>query len=126
MRLLLDTHVFLWWLADAKALPPAARKKIVEADAVYVSAASLWEAVIKIGIGRLKADPGALSRGVVDSGFVHLPVTSEHTVALSRLPALHKDPFDRILVAQAVTEPLHFLTADRTLAAYSSLVVPIV
>lgn len=125
MRILLDTHVFLWWLADSKALSALARKKITDADAVFVSSASLWEAVIKIGLGKLKADPMSLYQGIAASGFVSLPVNAEHTLALAKLPDHHKDPFDRILLAQALSEPLHFLTADRALSAYSALVVQV-
>ncbi|TRZ86893.1 type II toxin-antitoxin system VapC family toxin [bacterium] len=125
MKLLLDTHVYLWWVSDSRSLSKAARKKIVGADAVFVSAASIWEAIIKIGIGKLAADPAALVRGIAESGFEPLPVTPEHALALTRLRDHHKDPFDRILLAQAITEPLYFLTADRALSAYSDLVLTV-
>ena len=125
MRILLDTHVYLWWVADSRSLSKTARKKIAGADAVYVSAASIWEAIIKIGIGKLAADPAALVRGITGSGFDSLPVTPEHALALTRLRDHHKDPFDRILLAQAITEPLYFLTADRSLSVYSDLVLTV-
>jgi PIN domain nuclease of toxin-antitoxin system len=125
MRLLLDTHVYLWWLADAPALGKAARERIMKAEAVFVSAASIWESVIKIGIGKLQADPDELLRGIGESGFESLPVTPEHAAALMRLADHHKDPFDRILLSQAITEPLYFLTADKALEAYSDLVVKV-
>jgi len=125
VKLLLDTHVYLWWVSDSRSLSKAARKKIVGADAVFVSAASIWEAIIKIGIGKLAADPAALVRGIAESGFEPLPVTPEHALALTRLRDHHKDPFDRILLAQAITEPLYFLTADRALSAYSDLVLTV-
>jgi PIN domain nuclease of toxin-antitoxin system len=123
VKILLDTHVYLWWVADSRSLSTDARKKIAGADAVFVSAASIWEAIIKIGIGKLAADPVALVRGIAESGFEPLPVTSEHALALTRLRDHHKDPFDRILLAQAITEPLYFLTADRALSVYSDLVL---
>jgi len=125
VRILLDTHVYLWWVADSRSLSKTARKKIAGADAVYVSAASIWEAIIKIGIGKLAADPAALVRGIAWSGFDSLPVTPEHALALTRLRDHHKDPFDRILLAQAITEPLYFLTADRSLSVYSDLVLTV-
>jgi PIN domain nuclease of toxin-antitoxin system len=125
VRILLDTHVYLWWVADSRSLSRAARKKIAGADAVFVSSASIWEAVIKIGIRKLAADPAALVRGIAGSGFEPLPVTPEHALALTRLRDHHKDPFDRILLAQAITEPLYFLTADHALSAYSDLVLTV-
>ena len=125
MKILLDTHVYLWWVADSRSLSKAVRKKIAGADAVFVSAASIWEAIIKIGIGKLAADPAALVRGIAWSGFDSLPVTPEHALALTRLRDHHKDPFDRILLAQAITEPLYFLTADRSLSVYSDLVLTV-
>jgi PIN domain nuclease of toxin-antitoxin system len=125
VKILLDTHVYLWWVADSRSLPAAARKKIAGADAVFVSAASIWEAIIKIGVGKLAADPAALVRGIAGSGFEPLAVTPEHALALTRLRDHHKDPFDRILLAQAITEPLYFLTADRALSIYSDLVLTV-
>jgi len=125
VKILLDTHLYLWWVADSRSLSKTARKKIAGADAVFVSAASIWEAIIKIGIGKLAADPGALVRGITASGFEPLPVTPEHALALTRLRDHHRDPFDRILLAQAITEPLYFLTADRALSVYSDLVLTV-
>jgi len=125
VKILLDTHVYLWWVADSRSLSKVARKKIAGADAVFVSAASIWEAIIKIGTGKLAADPGSLVRGIAGSGFEPLPVTPAHALALTRLRDHHRDPFDRILLAQAITEPLYFLTADRALSAYSDLVMTV-
>jgi PIN domain nuclease of toxin-antitoxin system len=125
VKILLDTHVYLWWVADSRSLSKTARKKIAGADVVFVSAASIWEAVIKIGIGKLAADPAALVRGIAGSGFEPLAVTPEHALALTRLRDHHRDPFDRILLAQAITEPLYFLTADRALSVYSDLVLTV-
>ena len=123
MKLLLDTHIYLRWLDDSPALPASARKMIETAETVFVSSASLWESAIKSGIGKLDVNQEELVSGIRESGFVELPVRSEHTVALLRLANHHKDPFDRMLLAQALSEPLHLLTADSILARYSELVI---
>jgi PIN domain nuclease of toxin-antitoxin system len=123
MRLLLDTHIYLRWLEDSPALPASARKMIETAETVFISSASLWESAIKSGIGKLDVNQEELVSGIRESGFVELPVRSEHTVALLRLDNHHKDPFDRMLLAQAISEPLHLLTADSILARYSELVI---
>jgi PIN domain nuclease of toxin-antitoxin system len=122
MRLLLDTQVYLWWLADSRRLNAAARGVISRADAVFISAASLWEAAVKVAIGKLDADVDELVAGIVASGFTELPIRVTHATTLSRLATHHRDPFDRMLVAQAVTEPLRLLTADKTLRRYTDLV----
>lgn len=122
MRFLLDTHVFLWWVKGDKRLSKGAVTKIKEADEVYVSSASIWEIAIKMGLGKISANIDALVEETYNSHFVELPVASRHAVALLALPDLHRDPFDRILVAQAISEPLHFLTADPKLKKYSELV----
>jgi PIN domain nuclease of toxin-antitoxin system len=123
MRLLLDTHVFLWAVAGSAALKPQARRLIESADAVYVSAASLWEVAIKVRLGKLEADPDELAAAIDASGFHELPVRAAHAVGVARLPPHHHDPFDRLLVAQALAEPLKLLTADAALSRYSDLVV---
>ena len=125
MKLLLDTHIYLWWLADSPALPASARKMIETAEKVYISSASLWESAIKSGIGKLDVNQEELVAGIHESGFTELPVKSEHTVALLRLENHHKDPFDRMLIAQALSEPLHFLTVDSLLTRYSALVISV-
>jgi PIN domain nuclease of toxin-antitoxin system len=125
MRVLLDTHIYLWWLEDSPLLSPAARKIIESASIVHVSAASLWEAIIKIGLGKLEADPADLVAGIRESGFEPLPITPEHTLALTGLAEHHKDPFDRILIAQALAEPLRLLTVDALLSRYSELVITV-
>ncbi len=125
MRVLLDTHVYLWWLADSPQLSRTGRTIIREAESVYVSAATIWEAVIKIGMGKLEADPHELVTGIRESGFEPLPISPEHALALDGLPNHHKDPFDRILIAQAVSEPLHLVTVDGVLSNYSELVVQV-
>lgn len=115
--LLLDTHVFLWWRMNAPELQPEARDRIQQADLVFVSAASAWEAGIKAALGRLRI-PGPFGSGVDASGFRRLPITFEHAAAAAALPPHHGDPFDRMLVAQARLEGLTLVTHDRALAAY--------
>ena len=123
MRLLLDTHIFLWAVAGSRLLKPAARRAIQAADQVYVSAASIWEVAIKAPLGKIKADPDELVAAIEASGFVELPVRAAHAAGVARLPLHHHDPFDRLLVAQAIAEPLKLLTADATLARYSNIVM---
>lgn len=122
MKILLDTHVYIWWLMQAPMLTPDGLRRIEQAEQVFVSAASIWEAGIKVATGKLRADVDELRRKIEESHFVELPVSARHAAASAALPLLHKDPFDRILVAQAVTEPLRLLTADRRLSGYSELV----
>jgi PIN domain nuclease of toxin-antitoxin system len=120
-RILLDTHLLLWAVAEPRKLPPAARKRIEEAD-VFVSAASIWEVSIKVALGTLAADPAELLAEIEPAGFSLLSVTGEHAAAVARLPPVHADPFDRMLVAQAKTEPLLLLTNDAALADYGECV----
>lgn len=122
MRVLLDTHVFLWAVGDSRKLRAEARSRIRAAEAVFVSAASIWEIAIKAKLGKLDADPDELAGAIEGSGFAELPVRAVHAARLSRLPSHHQDPFDRLLIAQAMTEPLILLTADRTLSAYGEWV----
>jgi PIN domain nuclease of toxin-antitoxin system len=122
VRLLLDTQIALW--ATIGTLPIEARQLINEADAVYVSAVSPWEISIKASHGRIKIEPADLLHGFRDANFLELPITWRHAVA-SRNLALrdHRDPFDRMLIAQAITEPLRLVTTDRVLARYSDVVI---
>jgi PIN domain nuclease of toxin-antitoxin system len=122
VRLLLDTQIALW--ATIGTLPVKARQLINEADAVYVSAVSPWEISIKASHGRIKIEPADLLHGFRDANFLELPITWRHAVA-SRNLALrdHRDPFDRMLIAQAITEPLRLVTTDRALARYSDVVI---
>lgn len=122
MRLLLDTHVFLWVVTDSPRLTADVRRSIMDADEVYVSAASIWEAAIKAGLGKIQGEVTQLVNAIGDSGFVELPVTALHAAFVAELPHHHRDPFDRLLVAQAMTEPLVLLTADALLLQYSDLV----
>jgi PIN domain nuclease of toxin-antitoxin system len=122
VRLLLDTQIALW--ATIGTLPVKARQLINEADAVYVSAVSPWEISIKASHGRIKIEPADLLHGFRAANFLELPITWRHAVA-SRNLALgdHRDPFDRMLIAQAITEPLRLVTTDRALARYSDVVI---
>ncbi len=123
MRLPLDTHVFLWAVAGSSSLKRPARRFIESAGQVYVSAASIWEVAIKASLGKIDADPAALIAAITDSGFIELPVTATHAAGVAALPSLHNDPFDRILLAQALAEPLRLLTAGAALAKYSDVVM---
>lgn len=123
MRLLLDTHIFLWVTADSPQLTPAARQLIEGADEVYVSAVSVWEVAIKARLGRIQADAQELAEAIEPSGFLELPVTAKHAASAGSLELHHHDPFDRLLVAQARAEPLRLVTADAVLARYSDLVI---
>jgi PIN domain nuclease of toxin-antitoxin system len=122
MRILLDTHIYLWWLEDHPKLSTQARTLIADATEVYVSSASIWEASIKAGIGKLDVDVDALVAEIARSGFSELQVSARHAAAVRSLPDIHNDPFDRILIVQAICEPLRFLTHDGKLKGYSQLV----
>ncbi len=124
MRLLLDTHLVLWWEADNPRLPTALPALVDEADTVYVSRASLWEVVIKHSLGRLELDLEKFTANIEAHGFRWLDITNVHLLTVAALPLFddHKDPFDRLLVAQSRSEPLVFLTADRKLGRYGDTV----
>ncbi len=122
MKLLLDTHILLWVLAGARQLGRDARGRIDAAEEVHISSVSLWEATIKAATGKLKVDLDELDERLAANGFLQLPVTWTHVRQLHHLPMLHRDPFDRVLVAQAISEPLHLLTHDAVLAEYTALV----
>lgn len=122
MRLLLDTHVFLWWIKGDRRLSKNARFKITQAAEVYVSSASIWEATIKVSLKKLEVNIDQMIEAIGKSGFVELPITAHHASAISRLSNIHRDPFDRLLIAQAIHEPLTFLTADAGLRSYSDLI----
>jgi PIN domain nuclease of toxin-antitoxin system len=125
MKFLLDTHLLLWTAGDPKRLSTKARKLINEpASELFFSAASLWEIAIKNGLGRddFKVDARLLRRGLLDNGYSELPIGSEHAVAIDSLPPIHKDPFDRMLVAQAMVEGITLLTSDAVVAQYPGAV----
>ena len=124
MRLLLDTHIILWWLNDNPRLPVRADALIADrTNAVFVSPLSLWEIAIKSRLGKLRADIDEVQRMALESGFAPLPFTLEHAAAVARLPDHHQDPFDRALVSQAITEPMRLITHDKTVAAYGESVL---
>lgn len=118
MNLLLDTHVYLWYVIQSPRLSKNIYHQIETTPVIYVSAASLWEVVIKIQLKKLSADPDELATKITASGFQELPVSVTHTLALERLPLHHRDPFDRILLAQAYVEHLRLLTYDSGLKRY--------
>ena len=121
MKLLLDTHLLLWAAGQSRQLSAAARVLLDDSDnELLFSAASLWEITIKRGLGRddFQVDPRLLRRGLLDNGYGELVITSAHAVAVDLLPPIHKDPFDRVLVAQAMVEGITLLTADPMVARY--------
>ncbi len=126
MKLLLDTHVLLWAAAEPDRLKEPIRQMLsdVENDLLF-SAASIWEVAIKNGLGRpeFSVDPNLLRRGLIDRGYVELAITASHAAAVMELPPLHKDPFDRLLVAQARHEGFLLLTADEMVAAYGGTIL---
>lgn len=122
MRLLLDTHVFIWAVTGSAQLKADARALLVAAERVYVSAASIWEIAIKSRLGKIEGDVGSFVEAIAASGFQELPVTARHAAAVSGLPLHHADPFDRLLLAQAFAEPLRLVTADHALAKYGGAI----
>lgn len=124
MKLLLDTHMLLW--AAAGTLPKKAEELVTDPDNIlYFSPASLWEIGIKKSLGRcdFKVDSEVLWRGLMDSRYLELPITALHTLTVNGLPTVYKDPFDRILLAQAKSEGISFLTSDHALREYPGPVV---
>lgn len=122
MKLLLDTHLLIRAAISPKRLSVAARALLSDPESeLHFSAVSIWEITIKSGLGRsdFAVDVHRLRRGLIDNGYQELPVTSLHAVALDTLPAVHSDPFDRMLVAQASVEGIQLLTSDAVLAQYS-------
>lgn len=118
MNLLLDTHVLLWWLDDPSLLSETAESAVRDPNNnVLVSAATIWEIVIKKGIGKLDV-PDELDEVLRDCGFVSLPVTVPHALAVGSLPSRHRDPFDRMLVAQAMAEGLTVVSRDAAVLRY--------
>jgi PIN domain nuclease of toxin-antitoxin system len=121
MKLLLDTHLLLWAAGEPQRLSKQARRLIDNPEnELLFSAASLWEVAIKRGLGRedFKVDARLLRRGLLDNGYSELPIISDHVVATESLPRIHKDPFDRVLVAQATVEGVTLLTNDSLVSQY--------
>lgn len=122
MKLLLDTHLLLWAAEDSARLPLEVKRLITDKqNELFFSAASIWEVTIKQGLGRsdFNVSSRLLRRGLLDNGYKELAIISDHAVAIDMLPYIHKDPFDRILVAQAIVEGITLLTADAALAKYT-------
>lgn len=125
MQVLLDTHLILWWQGTRARVPRAARDLLDGTDdPVYVSRVSLWEIAIKVNQGKLRVDLPRFCEKVAADGFSWLPIENAHILRLAELPVFadHKDPFDRLLIAQSASEPLVFVTADAGLARYGDLV----
>jgi PIN domain nuclease of toxin-antitoxin system len=125
MKLLLDTHLVCWDFYEPRKIPEAARQLMIDAEAVFVSSASIWEIAIKVRIGKMQANPRRVVQFMEAAGIQELPVCSKHTVLVADLPLLHTDPFDRLLVAQAISEHFHLLTVDAQLRQYSDLVIQV-
>ena len=124
MRLLLDTHILVWCLSGDRKLPLATAELIRNpATDVYFSAVSIWEVAIKSALGKMRADASVMLKYLVDEGFKELPVMARHTVATVTLPMHHRDPFDRLLVAQSRSESLRLLTDDKIMVLYGEPVV---
>jgi len=124
MKLLLDTHILLWSAIDN--LPANAAKYIMdESNQLYFSTASIWEIVIKSGLNRpdFRVDAYALYNGLLDNDYNEMSITSRHTLAVTTLPDIHKDPFDRLMLAQSISEGIPFLTADTRLANYPAPII---
>lgn len=121
MRVLLDTHLLLWALSSPSRLSKRARQRIDSSD-MYASAASIWEISIKSALGKLAANPNEVLAGLEPAGFNHLPILGSHAAKVAELPAIHRDPFDRLLVAQARVEPMILLTDDEILRGYGDLI----
>lgn len=122
MKSLLDTQILLWALVAPDRLPPEARDLIEnEAAELYFSAVSIWEIAIKSGLGRsdFDVDPMVFRRALIDNGYTELPITSRHAAGVLNLPSIHKDPFDRLLIAQALAEGIWLYTTDSFVVQYS-------
>jgi PIN domain nuclease of toxin-antitoxin system len=122
VKLLLDTQLLLWAAGQPESLSRSALDLLEDEDnELLFSAASLWEIAVKKSLGRddFQVEPRVLRRSLLDNGYSELPITSDHAVNIDALPALHKDPFDRLLLAQALSEGITLLTADDQLARYS-------
>lgn len=124
MKLLLDTHFAFWWQTGDARLTPEVQRLVENAGEVFISRVSLWELAIKAGLGKLRIDLPVFAEQVEAMGFTWLPIENAHILRLADLPSFddHKDPFDRLLVAQSLSEPLILLTIDNKLARYGSTI----
>jgi PIN domain nuclease of toxin-antitoxin system len=126
MRILLDSHAFLWWLAEDPKLSADARKAVADPSSIiHVSAATVWELSIKAALGKLDLDGADLVEEIGENDFVELPMTARHSLAAATLPRHHGDPFDRMLIAQAQLEDLTIATRDPAFRAYGISILPI-
>lgn len=123
MSLLLDTHVVLWWLTDDPTLPDDIKTRLDHEPDVYISPATIWEVTVKQAIGKLK-QPADLPERIRDSGFDEIPIKSAHAIVAGRLPMIHRDPFDRMLVAQALCDDLTLVTRDPHCQRYEVSILP--
>jgi PIN domain nuclease of toxin-antitoxin system len=125
MRLLLDTHTFLWWLGEDETLAIPAREAIATPETlVHVSAATIWEIAIKANLGRLDISGSDMAAEIIASGFIELPMTARHAQIAGWLPRHHDDPFDRMLIAQAQAEALTLVSRDIAFQAYDVVLLP--
>jgi PIN domain nuclease of toxin-antitoxin system len=125
VKLLLDTHLLIWAADDIKRVPPDARVLMADTEnELLFSVVSIWEVAIKCGLNRpdFQVDARKLRRGLIDNGYIELPLLGEHAVAIDALPAIHKDPFDRMLIAQAMVEGVTLITNDESMAMYPGVV----
>ncbi len=127
MRVLLDTHIFLWCLAESKDLPKEAHQLVLSADEVYASTVNIWEIVIKRSLGKLELtfDIQELMKVTAESGFEMLHIQPDHALKLMDLENHHSDPFDRMLIAQSLVEPLHLVTRDAIVAKYNANIIQV-
>jgi len=123
VRLLLDTHLLVWWFVDRRISRRATELIRDPANQLYASAASVWEVAIKAALGKIEVKPDALLAGLRDGGFQELAVSSRHATQVGLLPMHHRDPFDRLLVSQSLCESMSLLTDDRVLAVYGPTVI---
>ena len=123
MRILLDTHIFLWSIDNHSRLTPPMKEIMLSAEQIFVSSVSIWEIAIKINIGKLQGDMQDIVKAIDNSNFIELPMTVAHAAKIHSLPNYHSDPFDRMLIAQAMTEPLKLLTVDSKFEEYSDLII---
>lgn len=125
MRLLLDTQIVYWTYYETGRLPQRAHQLMMQADSIHVSSVSIWEIAIKSRLGKIQADPQLMIEKIKGSGFLELAVLYVHALEVAKMPLHHADPFDRLLVAQAIQENLSLLTTDARLPQYSSLVIQV-
>lgn len=123
MRILLDTHIIIWALSEPDKLSNEAKHLIQDADQLFVSSASIWEMAIKSGLGKLDVDLDVLTSELSKQGVIELPISWHHSKKVKSLPPYHRDPFDRLIISQALCEPLILLTHDKILSQYSDLVM---